>query len=139
MRGARSARLTVDGEPIAAAGVPGADRPIFERWTRFDREFAFFLIGALLIMGLYHFGLYTFGVSRRAALLFGCTTIVMALRTAIVAPTYILRSESVWQFELLVTIEYLTMIVGVLLFALYIGELFSQERTRRVVRAAAPR
>ncbi len=178
-----SARLTVNGVPVAATGTPGtsrrttqpswgvlagsveveteqvmlllqvsnyhharggmldplllADRPIFERWIRFDREIAFFLLGALLIMGLYHLGLYTFGVSRRAALLFGCITLIMAVRTAIVAPAYILRAERVWHFELLMTIEYLTMIVGVVLFVFYIGELFPQERTRRVERLVA--
>lgn len=178
-----SARLTVDGEPVASTGVPGtspratspswgvlagsvhvereevtlllqvanyhharggmfdpllvADRPIFERWIRFDREIAFFLTGALLIMGLYHLGLYTFGVSRQAALLFGSITMIMAVRTSIVAPAYIVRAGSVWQFELLMTVEYLTMILGVVLFAFYIGDLFPQERIRRIERLIA--
>ncbi len=86
-----------------------------------------FLFGILLIMGLYHIGLYSLRRSDKSPLYFGLFCLVVALRTLLtnekIFYTAFPSIEWLWN----VRIEYLTMPVAGILFLLFITALYKNE------------
>ena len=122
-RGGILGKISAGSEPVAA---PAA-----------SRELAWFIFGGLLLIGVYHVGLYAFGSVDRAKLWFGLATLLMAVRTLLTTPAYLFEPSTVFAFELLMTAEYLALFVGPALFLYYGCSIFSGESRIRVAHAVA--
>ncbi|NPV00642.1 MAG: SpoIIE family protein phosphatase [Brevinematales bacterium] len=91
-----------------------------------------FLFGVLLIMGLYHLGLYSQRLSDKSSLYFGLFCLVEAIRTVTVITSQVLFSHifSEMQWSLAIRIEYLTMPFGIILFHGFLAALFKTENLK---------
>jgi len=85
----------------------------------------FVLFGSIIIMGLYHLGLFFLRRKERSTLYFGLFCILVALRV-IVTGERILHVYAPWLgWEMLVRIEYLTFYAGAPMFLIFLGKVFS--------------
>ena len=80
------------------------------------------LIGVLLIMGLYHFAIFTLRRKDRAPLWFGCLCVVMALRQIFTSSFVELfdSAPSTAEFEWLLKFEYLSIYFATAVFLSFI-------------------
>jgi len=86
----------------------------------------FFLLGSILIMGLYHLGLFWARRKSISALYFGLLCITIALRITTLGENFIHHPTFInWQTGL--TIEYLTVSLSSLFFAWFFYVLFPKE------------
>lgn len=85
--------------------------------------FDLFLFGSLLVMGVYHLGLFALRRRELGALYFGIFCLIIALRSIITAERfiYIIFPDLSWNLEL--RIEFLTL-CGAQFFALFLNTLF---------------
>lgn len=93
----------------------------------------FFVLGGLVTVGLYHFGLATQRPSEKSYVLFGGTALLLALRTFMAGS---LQSEALlglFGWEAFTTLLYLTLFVGVPVFAGYCRSVFPAEFHRSVL------
>ncbi len=87
----------------------------------------FFLLGSILIMGLYHIGLYIFRKKYRAPLYFGFVCIDMAIRTIGTGEISINILFPAITYELLLRLNYLSFYLAVPLTFLLLNALFEDE------------
>ncbi|NPV00902.1 MAG: SpoIIE family protein phosphatase [Brevinematales bacterium] len=89
-----------------------------------------FLFGILLIMGLYHIGLFSLRRADKSPLYFGLFCLVVAVRTLLTNEKIIYTTfpsiEWIWN----VRIEYLTMPLAAILFLLFISALYRKETVK---------
>jgi len=85
-----------------------------------------FLIGSILIMALYHFGLYSIRRKEKSPLFFGLFCLVMAIRVSVTGE-YGANLVYHWKWETLVFFEYLTFYTSIITFAAFINSLFPEE------------
>lgn len=94
-----------------------------------DRLLVFegFLAGTLVVMGLYHLALYALRRRELSLLWFGLLCLAIAVRTALVGERILhAMLPDVWWLFLLKA-EYITMMLGMALFVLYLGALFPRD------------
>ncbi len=89
-----------------------------------------FLCGALLIIGLYHLGLFVFRTKDRLPLFFGLFCLVMAVRSLGEGEKYLLNLFPGLSWTAAVRISYLTFFVPIPLFLAYFTYLFYRESSR---------
>ncbi len=104
-----------------------ADSNIFARPMRYQRYLHWFLVGALLSIGAYHFVLHLLHRKSRSILWFAVFTTAVAFRLLTTGEPALLTASSLLQWELLMKLEYLTLFVGVPAFGLYAKSLFPEE------------
>ncbi len=92
-----------------------------------------FLFGSILFMGIYHIGLYVVRRTDNTPLIFGIFCLLVAGRTFVISERYGLRIFPSISPELLVKIEYITFIMAVALFAIYVRRLFQGEFSKKVL------
>ncbi|HKK66226.1 MAG TPA: adenylate/guanylate cyclase domain-containing protein [Clostridia bacterium] len=85
-----------------------------------------FLFGALIIMGIYHLGLYYFRRSDRSPLYFALFTFVLATRIVVYEELAILKFMPDLPWALLARIGYITFTFGVIFFFRFIHCLFKE-------------
>ncbi len=92
-----------------------------------------FLAGALMIMGLYHIGLYVLRRKDRSTLWFGLFCLDIALRTTVTGERILhgVVPHDFW--EALLKVEYMSMSAGLPLFLLFIRSLYPNEVPLRPV------
>jgi signal transduction histidine kinase len=90
------------------------------------------LFGSLMIMGLYHLGLYAIRTKDRSTLYFGIFCVTIALRTLLIGEIVLLRvfPDFPWEWEM--KLEYITIYYGLAFFVLFIGTMFPRESVRRL-------
>ena len=93
------------------------------------------LVGAIVIMGLYHLGLFTLRIKDRAPLYFGIFCLLIALRIATIEEIFFLRLFPHTGWELLVKLEYLGFYLAVPTFAMFLYALHREDVATRVIRA----
>jgi signal transduction histidine kinase len=99
--------------------------------------FDLFLIGSLIIMGLYHFGLYTLRQKDKSTLTFGlfCVLIGCSLLTKQEIVLYHIFPEISW--PLLLMLEFIPMYIGLPVFGMFTYSLFPREFLKKAVAALA--
>ncbi len=93
-----------------------------------------FLFGSLLIVGLYHLGLYTIRRQEQSTIYFGLFSCLIALRIFVTGEMYFIRLFPTFNWETVMRIDILTVYVGLPLFAMFIRELFRHEFSTFVLR-----
>ena len=92
-----------------------------------------FLLGTLLIIGLYHVIFYAIRPKETASLFFGLVCLVTALRILVIGNILILKFiDLAWSW--LVRIEFLTFYAGATLFALFVYKLLPRYVHKQVIR-----
>jgi signal transduction histidine kinase len=91
-----------------------------------------FLFGSLMIMALYHFGLYLRRPTDKSSLFFGLLCIVGALRTILVDQMYLIEWFPSFNWSFALKLEYLTIYIGAYLYLSFIRSLFPNELNKYV-------
>ncbi|MEM8862256.1 MAG: 7TM diverse intracellular signaling domain-containing protein, partial [Chloroflexota bacterium] len=85
----------------------------------------FFLVGSMLIMGLYHFGLY---VTRRrengSAFTFGFFCLLMAIRILVTGSHYLMEAAPILSWGLITRANFLTFYIGAPVFHHFVHQLY---------------
>ncbi|MCB1158469.1 MAG: response regulator, partial [Leptospiraceae bacterium] len=93
-----------------------------------------FLVGSLLIMGFYHFGLFILRKKNRLALYFGILCSSLALNSLMFGERYFYRLFSGFPYNWGVTLEFLTFNSAVPAFLLFISEVFPEEINKKIIK-----
>ncbi|WNR44535.1 sensor domain-containing diguanylate cyclase [Paenibacillus roseipurpureus] len=97
--------------------------------------FELFLSGALIIMAVYHLGLYVMRTKEKEALFFGMYCFVIALRSLLIGEVFIYKLLPWLDWAVaLKKIEFLCLTVGVLSFAQFLKAIYPQEMSRNICR-----
>ncbi|MBP1154447.1 MULTISPECIES: ATP-binding protein [unclassified Paenibacillus] len=90
------------------------------------------LIGSLLIMGLYHLGVFAVRTKELSMLFFGLFCLLVSLRVSLLGEIVLTRAFPGFYWMLLIKLEYLTASLGVPLFILFFSNLFPCESSRKI-------
>ncbi|MBI9084421.1 MAG: PAS domain S-box protein [Desulfobacterales bacterium] len=91
------------------------------------------LFGSLLLMGLYHLGIYGLRRDARSSLYFGLACLTVTLRTLTTGERYLVQLVPAFPFEWLSKLEYLGFYLAIGCFALFTRSLFPEESDRRIL------
>jgi PAS domain S-box-containing protein len=97
-------------------------REIRERRLTFD----LFLFGSILIMGLYHLGLFTLRRKDRSPLYFSIFCFVVAIRLLVTGERYLVHLFPDTNWEIMIRLEFLTVYLAVPVFTLFMRSLFDE-------------
>src|SRR5690606_38323507 len=75
-------------------------------------EFQMFIMSSLIAMGVYHLAFYFFRLKNKALLAYGLVCMAIALRTAVLGETILVRFFTDLSWEFVVKIEYWTSALG---------------------------
>ncbi len=89
--------------------------------------YEYILLGGLIVMGLYHLGLFLLRRNERSALYFGAFSLIIALRLTLTGEFILVRFFPGIDWELEMKAEFLTIYVGLPVFAGFIRSLFPSE------------
>jgi signal transduction histidine kinase len=95
--------------------------------------FNFFLIGSILIMGIYHLVFFALRKNEKCALYFGIFCFLIAARSLLTGERYIIDLFPTFDWEVLTKIAYLTFYLGVPAFAGYVRTLFQNEFSKKAI------
>lgn len=99
--------------------------------------FNMILFGSLLLMGLYHLGLFGLRRVDRSPLYFGLGCLAVLLRTVSTGERYLVQLYPDFPFELLSKLEYWGFYLAIGCFAMFIGALFPRESNPRIINTFA--
>lgn len=121
----------------------GAWESIFlgtEKQIRNSREtkvtIELFLFGSILIMGLYHLGLFILRRKERSTLFFGIFCLLIALRILTTGERYFLKLFPDFSWAIFVKLEYLSYYLAVIAFAHFFYALFFHRFFKTICLAA---
>jgi class 3 adenylate cyclase len=89
-----------------------------------------FVFGCLLVMGVYHLGMFLYRPTNREPLWFGCISLLLALRGLVFGPVFIMDLLPWLSWDVLMRIGYFTFSATSLVFALFIHDLFPKVSPR---------
>ncbi len=115
--------------------ILGLSHQISNKWEN-RRNYDLFLFGSILIMALYHFGLYFVRRKDRAPLYFGLFCAVVALRNIVVGQYFILKLVPGIDWGLLLKIEYLSLYLPLPVAVLFVHNLFPRELPHWLLKSA---
>lgn len=92
-----------------------------------------FVAGSIIIMGIYHLGLYLNRRKDKSPLYFGGFCLLIGVRSLFLGEVFINHRFPDLNFEVYKKIEYLGQYIGPALFILYVQSLFPKEIHKRVV------
>jgi PAS domain S-box-containing protein len=107
---------------VIKLGTEKQIREIRERRLTFD----LFLFGSILIMGLYHLGLFTLRRKDRSPLYFSIFCFVVAVRLLVTGERYLVYLFPDTNWEILIRLEFLTVYLAVPVFTLFMRSLFEE-------------
>ncbi|MBE7410703.1 MAG: SpoIIE family protein phosphatase [Leptospiraceae bacterium] len=93
-----------------------------------------FLFGSLLIIGLYHFGLYSLRRNDRSTLYFGFFCLLMGIRTLLTGEVLSSRLFHFLTWPVGLKIEYLTFYLGTPFFLFFLNSIFPRESKKILYR-----
>jgi PAS domain S-box-containing protein len=96
----------------------------------------FFLFGGILIMGLYHIGLFIYRREEKSTLFFGIFCFLIAARSLVTGERYLIYIYPDFNWEVHTKIAYLTFFAGVPVFAAYVKNIFPKEFSTYAMYAA---
>jgi PAS domain S-box-containing protein len=94
-----------------------------------------FLFGGILIMGIYHIGLFIFRKDETSTLFFGIFCFLIAARSLVTGERYLIHIFPDFNWEVHTKIAYLTFYSGVPVFAMYAKKIFPKEISRTAIYA----
>jgi len=94
----------------------------------------FFLLGGILIMGIYHIGLFIFRPQKKSTLFFGIFCFLIAIRSLVTGERYLIELFPNFNWEAHTKIAYLTFYLAVPAFALYAKNIFPREISKLAIR-----
>jgi PAS domain S-box-containing protein len=95
--------------------------------------FNFFLIGSILIMGVYHLGFFALRKKEKYALYFGICCFLIAASSLLTGERYIIDLFPTFGWEVHTKIAYLTFFFGIPAFAGYFKTFFPKECSKQVI------
>ncbi len=95
--------------------------------------FSLFLLGAILLMGLYHLALFLNHKSDRSSLYFGLFCLAICMRILTTGERYLIQVFPDFPWTVLMRLSYLSFYIAVPLFALYVKSIFSQEVENKII------
>lgn len=95
--------------------------------------FNFFLFGSILIMGLYHFGLFWFRRNDYSPLYFGIFCLLIATRILTTGERYILHIFPDIDYEIMNKLIYLSFYICVPVFSMFVKSLFPREVFGKII------
>ncbi|MBU3916869.1 Hpt domain-containing protein, partial [bacterium] len=93
--------------------------------------FDLFLLGAILIMSLYHFGLFALRHKEGSTMFFGLFCLVISFRLAIHGSTIFSVLFPTFSWEVLVKLDYFGLYFGLIFFSAFLQSLYPQEFSKR--------
>lgn len=105
-----------------------AEEILFQREKNIAVEM--FIAGSLFIMGFYHFGLYLLRRKEKSTLFFGFLCLTVGLRTLLLGQTILVRIFPDISWELTVTLEYLTSILGLSFLLFFVFQQYPKESSK---------
>jgi PAS domain S-box-containing protein len=102
-------------------------------------SFDLLLIGSILLMALYHLGLFTVRKKDRSPFYFGIFCFLMALRSLTTGGRYLILAFPDLSWELMIKFEYLSWYLAVPAFAMFMQSIFQKfsERSLRLLEMLA--
>lgn len=94
------------------------------------------LFGSILIMGIYHIGLYGFRSGDIYPLYFGAFCIMITIRILTTGERYLVRIIPSIPYEILVKLVYVSFYLSIPFFAMYIQSLFPDEIKKSIATAS---
>ncbi|MBT4638841.1 MAG: PAS domain S-box protein [Deltaproteobacteria bacterium] len=107
--------------------------PQIKRKRENQLAFELFLAGSLLIIGLYHLGLYLIRSKDPSPLYFGIVCILTSLRAVLTGERFLIHCFPNLNWELFQKLEYLSFYLAVPFFMLFLETLFP-EVSKRIIR-----
>ena len=107
--------------------------PQIKRTKENQLAFELFLAGSLLVIGLYHLGLYLIRSKDPSPLYFGIVSILSSLRTVLTGERFLIHSFPNLNWEFFQKLEYLSFYLAVPFFMLFLETLFP-EVSKRIIR-----
>ncbi|MCF6238202.1 MAG: diguanylate cyclase [Candidatus Marinimicrobia bacterium] len=105
------------------------------RENRVAREL--FMFGAIIVMGIYHLGIYSLRTRGHAALFFGLFCLIVGMRTLTTGEVFLHQLWPSLPWQILVKIEYLSFYSGIAIFILFIRVQFPDEIGKRATQIIA--
>lgn len=104
------------------------------RWQR-ERNLilVFFLMGSILIMGIYHLGMFVIRMENRSVLYFGLFNLIVAVRMLITWERLLFDMAGGLGFRAGLQLEYLSFLLALPAFTQYVQALFPGETSKKVV------
>lgn len=93
--------------------------------------FDFLLFGSILIMGLYHLGLFSLRKNESSPLYFGVFCLLLAMRSLTTGEYHLMQIFPGLEWESVIKIELISIYLGLPAFALFLHSLFPMERHLR--------
>jgi PAS domain S-box-containing protein len=90
----------------------------------------FFLFGGILIMGIYHIGLFIFRREEKSTLFFGIFCFLIAARSLVTGERYLIHLFPDFNWGVHTKIAYLTFYIGVPVFAVYVKNIFPKDLSK---------
>lgn len=87
-------------------------------------ELRTFMLGSILIIAFYFFGLYMLNKNLKSAIYFSLFCLNIALRSVLINELFILKIFPEFNWSLIVRLEYLSLPFGSIVFILFIADLF---------------
>jgi signal transduction histidine kinase len=110
----------------------GSEKQITEKRNRII-AIELFIVGSLIIMALYHFGLFFLRRSDPSPLFFGVICLLWSLNALVTGETVFAAFLPGMDFRLLLRVEYLSLFLSIPLFSFFLICLFPKEFHRRVM------
>ena len=96
-----------------------------------------FLFGSILIMAIYHFGLFALRRKDPSTLFFGIFCLLIALRILTTGERYLIHLWPIINWEILAKLEYLSYYLAIPAFAQFFSSVFQQRLLKKICNAAA--
>ncbi|MBU3915169.1 Hpt domain-containing protein [bacterium] len=93
-----------------------------------------FLIGSILIMGLYHLGLFSLRRKEQSTLFFGLSCLFIALRTSFHNSEYFFYLFPDFDWQIYLKLDYATLYVPSITFCLFFQRLYRQEFSKTILK-----
>ena len=93
----------------------------------------FFLFGGILMMGLYHIGLFIIRSKEKSTLFFGIFCFLIAVRSLVTGERYLIGIFPDINWEVHTKIAYLTFYIGVPVLAMYFRYIFPRELSKHFI------
>ncbi len=100
----------------------------------FDLVLNLFVVGSLIILGLYHMGMYSLRKYTKSPFYFGLLSLLLGIRTLITGDIHLHHFFRQFPWELLIRIEYLTVYMGIPLFVKFQQTVFPEDFPRRLTK-----
>ncbi len=88
--------------------------------------FELFLVGSMLVMSFYHFGLFILRRSDRSTIYFSLVCLLVAIRTLVVGERFLIWLFPDFSWEIYQKMEYLSFYLGAPFFYLFISSLYTE-------------